>query len=78
MVSTGVLTVIYCVVTKVLVKQILTVEHKVEYEGHSISNQPTLFPIKIDHIFFLKNQSLSRYSSTLCLKNILSNDLRKK
>ena len=31
------------------------VDHILEYEGHSISNQPTLFPIKIDRLFFLKN-----------------------
>ena len=42
-------------VTKVFVKQILMVDHILEYEGHSISNQPTLFPIKIDRFFFLKN-----------------------
>ena len=42
-------------VTKVFVKQILMVDHILEIEGHSISNQPTLFPIKIDHFFFLKN-----------------------
>ena len=63
-------------VTKVFVKQIFTADHNLEYEGHLISNQPTLFPIKID-LFLKKNKSLSRYSSTLSLKNILSNDLKK-
>ena len=38
-------------VTKVFVKQILMVDHNLEYKGHSISNQPALFPIKIDHFF---------------------------
>ena len=42
-------------VTKVFVKQILMVDHILGYEGHSISNQPTLFAIKIDRFFFLKN-----------------------
>ena len=42
-------------VTKVFVKQVLMVDHILEYEGHSISNQPTLFLIKIDCFFFLKN-----------------------
>ena len=42
-------------VTKVFVKQILMVDHILEYKGHSISNQPTLFPIKIDRFFFSKN-----------------------
>ena len=64
-------------VTKVFVKQILMVDPILEYEGHSISNQPTLFPIKIDRFFFLKKQSLSRYFSILCLKIIFSNDLTK-
>ena len=64
-------------VTKVFVKQILMVDHILEYKGHSISNQPTLFPIKIDRFFFLKKQSLSRYFSILCLKIIFSNDLTK-
>ena len=27
-------------------------DHKLEYEGHSISNKPTLFPIKIEIDFF--------------------------
>ena len=41
-------------VTKVFVKQILMVGHILEYKGHSISNQPTLFPIKIDRFFLFK------------------------
>ena len=45
-------------VTKVFVKQILMVGHILEYKGHSISNQPTLFPIKIDRFFFLKTISI--------------------
>ena len=45
-------------VTKVFVKQILMVDHILEYEGHSISNQPTLFPIKIDRFFFVKTISI--------------------
>ena len=45
-------------VTKVFVKLILMVDHILEYEGHSISNQPTLFPIKIDRFFFLKTISI--------------------
>ena len=45
-------------VTKVFVKQILMVDHILEYKGHSISNQPTLFPIKIDRFFFLKTISI--------------------
>ena len=56
-------------VTKVFVKQILMVDHILEYEGHSISNQPTLFPIKIDRFFFLKTISMK--------KIIFSNDLTK-
>ena len=64
-------------VTKVYVNQILMVDHILEYEGHSISNQPTLFFIQIDRFFFLKKQSLSRYFSILCLNIIFSNDVRK-
>ena len=64
-------------VTKVFVKQILMVDHILEYTGHSISNQPTLFPIKIGRFLFSKIQSLSRYFSILFLKNIFSNDLTK-
>ena len=41
----------WALVTKVFVKQNLMVDHILEYEGHSISNQPTLFPIKIDRFF---------------------------
>ena len=65
----------WALVTKVFVKQNLMVDHILEYEGHSISNQPTLFPIKIDRFF--KKQSLSRYFLILCLKIIFSNDLTK-
>ena len=50
-------------VTKVFVKQILMGDHILEYEGHSISNQPTLFPIKIDR-FFLKKQKNNLYQDT--------------
>ena len=53
MVSTGDCYKLSCaLVIKVFVKQILTVNHNLEYKGHSISNQPTLFPIKIDRFFF--------------------------
>ena len=41
----------WALVTKVFVKQNLMVDHILESEGHSISNQPTLFPIKIDRFF---------------------------
>ena len=48
--------------TNVFVKQILTVDHNLEYEGHLISNQPIMFTIKIDR-FYLKESNL--YQDTL-------------